>query len=234
MKRFWTSTATQQQEHGFAILLDGHLLRLPGGDSLKVPFPALAAALAAEWAEAGGETKNFTPDDLPLTRLASTAQDRVRRHRADIINQLAAYGLNDLLCYRADNQPALAAREHELWQPQLDWAEQTFSVRLHTTAGIVPIAQPPEALAIFTATLAALTDYQLAAIGVIVPALGSLILGLAVAANTLTPEAACSLAFLGELWQEEHWGADAAATARRKIILEDIATSAHFMALCEA
>ncbi len=234
MKRFWTSTAAQQHEDGFAILLDGKILHLPGGNPLNVPFPALAAAIAQEWAEAGGETKNFTPDDLPLTRLASTARERVHHHRDNIISQLAAYGLTDLLCYRAENQPALAAREQELWQPQLDWAAQTYGIQLRTTAGIVPIPQPPEALAIFTAALAAMTDYQLAAIGVIVPALGSLILGLAVAANALTPDAACNLAFLGELWQEEHWGADEAAAARRQIIRDDIATSAHFMALCSS
>jgi chaperone required for assembly of F1-ATPase len=231
VKRFWISTAAHPQDNGFNILLDDRPLRLPGGNALNVPFPALATAIAQEWAQANGE---FTPDDLPLTRLASTAQERVHHHRADIIGQLAAYGLNDLLCYRADNQPALAALEHEQWQPWLDWAAQTHGVHLRTTAGIVPIAQPPEASAIFTAALAALTDYQLAALGVIVPALGSLILGLAITARALTPDAAHNLAHLGELWQEDHWGADEAAAARRKIILEDIATAAHFMALCEA
>jgi chaperone required for assembly of F1-ATPase len=231
MKRFWTSTTAQKQQDGFNILLDGHPLRLPGGNRLNVPFPTLADAIAAEWAQTDGD---FTPDDLPLTRLASTAQERVHHHRDGIISQLAAYGLNDLLCYRAENQPALAAREHEHWQPWLDWAAQTHGIRLRTTAGIVPIAQPPEASAIFTGALAAMTDYQLAALGVIVPALGSLVLGLALTAGALSPDAAHNLACLGELWQEEHWGTDEPASARRQIIQADIAEAARFMALCEA
>ena len=68
----------------------------------------LAEAIAAEWAEA---PENFTPDDVPLTRLVATAQERVRTHRAAIIDQLAAYGRNDLLCYRAADSTLRATED---------------------------------------------------------------------------------------------------------------------------
>jgi chaperone required for assembly of F1-ATPase len=235
MKRFWSSTAAQQQDDGFTILLDDKHLRLPGSGPLNVPFPALATAIATEWAQAGGEPKkDFTPDDLPLTRLASTAQIRIRQHRPNIIAQLAAYGMNDLLCYRADNQPELAELEAATWQPWLDWSARTHGTQLQTTTGILPITQNPENLAAFTTALNQMTDYQLAALGVITPLLGSLILGLALTAGALTPDAAVEIAHLGETWQEQRWGTDAEAAARRLKILEDIAISTSFMALCAA
>ncbi len=233
MKRFWSNATAKPQDEGFIILLDDKTLRLPGSGVLTIPFPALAEAIAAEWAQAGGAAKkDFTPDDLPLTRLVSTAQIRIRQHRHNIIAQLAAYGMNDLLCYRADNQPELADLEAAAWQPWLNWSAQTHGTSLQTTAGVLPITQPAANLAAFTAALSAFTDYQLAAIGVIVPLLGSLILGLAIATGALSADAACDAAHLGEIWQEQRWGADADAIARRQKILEDIAVSARFMALC--
>ena len=97
MKRFWTDTQTAPEGDDFIVRLDTRPVKLPSGKPLAVPFQALAKGIAAEWAAVA---ENFTPDDLPLTRLATTAQERVRIHRSDIVAQLAAYGMNDLLCYR--------------------------------------------------------------------------------------------------------------------------------------
>ncbi|MDT8870958.1 ATP12 family protein [Komagataeibacter rhaeticus] len=63
---------------GFGVELDGRGIRLPGGTALVVHSAALADAIAAEWARAGGEKGgNFTPDDLPMTRIAGTMIERV-------------------------------------------------------------------------------------------------------------------------------------------------------------
>lgn len=229
MKRFWTNTAVAPDAGEYAVRLDSRPVKLPSGKALTVPFKALADGIAAEWARAG---KNFTPDDLPLTRLATTAQERVRSNRAQIIAQLAAYGMNDLLCYRAASPPALAQREAQAWQPWLDWAEQRRGVTLKSTAGIMHIEQPAECRDRLTAILGRMDEYQLAGLGVIVPALGSLVLGLAVEAGALAPEAACACAALGELWQEARWGVDDEAVARRQTVAEDVAVSARFMILC--
>ncbi len=103
MKRFWTETAVVFDNGEFVVRLDGRPVKRPNGQVLSVPFQALAEGIAAEWAATG---PNFTADDLPLTRLATTAQDRVRMNRAEIIAQLADYGMNDLICYRAADQPS--------------------------------------------------------------------------------------------------------------------------------
>ncbi len=77
-----------------------------------------------------------------------------------------------------------------------------------------------------------MNDDQLAGLGVIVPALGSLVLALAVEAGALAPETACACAHLGELWQETRWGTDDEAITRRRSVAEDVAVSARFMVLC--
>jgi chaperone required for assembly of F1-ATPase len=229
MKRFWAGTEIATDGDKFIVRLDERPVKLPSGKPLALPFPALAEGIAAEWAAVG---QNFTPDDLPVTRLATTAQERIRAHRNEIVVQLSSYGMNDLLCYRAADEPALALREEEAWQPWLDWAERELRIALQSTAGIVPITQSPAAYEAFIRHLSGMDEYQLAGLGVIVPALGSLVLALAVEAGVLTPDAACECAHLGELWQETRWGTDAEAAARRRGIAEDVAVSARFMILC--
>jgi chaperone required for assembly of F1-ATPase len=233
MKRFWSSAAVTQTPAGFTIRLDEKPLRLPGGELILQSEP-LAQAIATEWANAGGAAQNFTPDDLPLTRLAITARDRTAPHRAEIIRQLTAYGLNDLLCYRAETPPALVAQEAAAWDSWLDWAATRHGAQLFIGTGISPIAQPPATEAAFTAALDALTDQNLAALGVIAPALGSLVLALALAEAALTPAAACDLAHLDELFQAQQWGNDPDSAARRAGILKDVADSTRFMMLCRA
>lgn len=229
MKRSWTETIAVPDKGEFIIRLDGRPVKRPNGQVLSVPFQALAEGIAAEWAATG---PNFTADDLPLTRLATTAQDRVRMNRAEIIAQLADYGMNDLICYRAADQPSLAEREKEMWQPWLNWADRHLGVRLKTTSGIVPIEQSSESEQVFSAILNEMDVYQLAGLGVIVPVLGSLVLGLAVESGVLAPEAACECAYLEELWQEAHWGSDDEAVMRRREAAQDVAVSARFVILC--
>ncbi|MGH7152388.1 MAG: ATP12 family chaperone protein, partial [Acetobacteraceae bacterium] len=76
--------------------------------------------------------------------------------------------------------------------------------------------------------------YQLAGLGVAVPALGSLVLGLALAAGDLDAAAAHALGALDELYQVELWGEDAEASARRCAIAEDVAMATRFMELARA
>lgn len=231
MKRFWTSTTVAPEDADFAVRLDSRPLKLPSGHALKVPFKALAEAIAAEWASVGAE---FTPEDLPLTRLATTAQDRVRLHRAEIIAQLAAYGMNDLLCYRAEGPPGLVEHEAEEWDPWIGWIGRQLGIWLKSTSGVMPLEQDPAHRDHFAAHLMRLDEYQLAGLGVIVPALGSLVLALALEAGALAPEAACRCASLGEIWQETRWGTDEEAATRRRLIAEDVAASTRFMILCRA
>jgi chaperone required for assembly of F1-ATPase len=232
VKRFWDTAAASRTPDGFTILLDRRPMHLPDGAILHVRSSRLADAIAAEWQAAGaalGGEMSFA--DTPLTRLAGTAQQRVASDPASTIDAIARYGENDLLCYRAIDPPALVQRQAREWQPWLDWAALTHDAPLRVTSGIAPIRQHRDAVAALRRAVAALEPEVLAALGIAVPALGSLVLGLALADGRLDAAAAHTLGALDELFQAEQWGEDADAATRRSAIAADIALAARFIAL---
>ena len=100
-------------------------MRLPGGAVLRVDNAALADAIAAEWQAAGGaKGGEMTPEDVPLTQLAGTAQERIAPDPAPAADAIAKYAETDLLCYRAEQPAPLVARQAQEWQPWLDWLER--------------------------------------------------------------------------------------------------------------
>ena len=231
MKRFWDQARVAPSEGRFAVLLDGRPLRLPGGTPLSVDSPGLAEAIAAEWGAAGG-TKGgaFSHDDVPLTRLVGTAAERIAPDPAPTVAALAKYAETDLLCYRAEER-RLAALQAEAWDPLLDWCALTLDAPLRVTAGVMPIRQQPDALAALARVVASHPPVELSALGVAVPAMGSLVLGLALVAGRIGPEAAEAAATVDERHQEAFWGVDAEAAARRAAIAADVALAARLVAL---
>jgi chaperone required for assembly of F1-ATPase len=148
-----------------------------------------------------------------------------------MVLELARYAESDLLCYRAPDPPALLRRQQEHWQPWLDWAEQRHGARLLVAVGIIHVAQPTPSLAALAAAVSAYGPYALAALGIVVPALGSLVLGLALAEGELDVQSAHALATLDETFQEELWGADDEAIERRGRVAEDLAAAARVLNL---
>mgnify|MGYP001049821758 FL=1 len=223
MKRFWTSaTVGALPEGGFTVLLDGRPVRLPGGTPMRVEQRPLAEALAAEWdAAGGGKGGEAGPEALPLTRLVGTAQERIAPDPEPVVAELAKYAETDLLCYRAEDR-RLAERQAVEWQPLLDWAALQLDAPLRVTSGVMPVAQDPSALAALRRALVVRTPLELAALGIAVPALGSLVLGLALALGRLDAAEAFRLATLDEAFEEAFWGVDAEAAARRERIAADV------------
>lgn len=238
MRRFWSnatavprdgiSVVAGDRDELFVVLLDANPLRLPGGAPLAVPHRALAEAIAREWAAANA---TLMPDDLPLTRLAGAAIERIAPDPDGSRRRLLAYGKTDLLCYRAETPVELADLQHANWQPWLDWAATAHAARLHPTSGIIAIDQPDDARAALAKFLANQDQWTLAGLATMVPALGSLILGLAVIAGALSPAGAHTIAILDETWQERQWGADAGTLARRRGVARDVASAAEFVTL---
>ena len=71
------------------------------------------------------------------------------------------------------------------------------------------IKQHHDSIAALQRAVARLDIHALAGLGIAVPALGSLVLGLALAEGELDAEAATALGALDELFQAELWGEDA-------------------------
>lgn len=223
MKRFYQAAQAGPAEDGrYTIRLDGKPARTPAGRALALPTRALAEAVAAEWAAQG---ERILPAAMPLTAIANAAIDRIAERRAETSAAIARFAETDLLCYRADD-PALAARQGTVWQPILDWAAAEFGARLAATRGILPIAQNEGALAGLRRAIEAEDDFRLAALSAAVAAMGSLLLGLALAAGRLDAQAACAAAELDEAWQNERWGEDAEAMAARFSRRRDVEAAA--------
>ncbi|MSP05757.1 MAG: chaperone, ATP12 [Acetobacteraceae bacterium] len=232
MKRFWETASHVATASGFAILLDNRPMRLPGGASLTIAAAPLAIAIAAEWQAAGGaKGGEMSFADTPLTRLAGTAQERIAAHRETNIDAIAVYAETDLLCYHAHAPEPLVRRQALEWQPWLDWVALTYDAPLKVTSGIGHITQNPQALQALRTAVAAENTLVLAGLGVLVPLLGSLVLGLAVTERQLDADTAHRLGCLDELFQEEFWGTDTEALIRRQSVAADVTMAARFIAL---
>jgi len=230
VRRFWDTAAVMPTEGGFAVLLDGKPMRIPGGAPLTITAPALADGIAAEWQQAGGaKGGELSMDDVP--RLAGTAQDRIASDPAPVAAALAQYAETDLLCYRAEHPVALVVRQAHAWQPWLDWAARALGARLEVTTGIIHRPQDTAALDAVRRAMAGQSVLTLAALSIAVPLLGSAVLGLALAEGALDAATAHELASLDEMFQVAAWGEDAEAARRRQRVAEDIALAERFIRL---
>jgi len=232
VKRFWDNVSLRAEDGGHVILLDDRPMHLPTGGILTVGPPRLAHAVVEEWRSAGG-TKGGTMSfaDTPLTQLAGTAQGRIAVDPAPIVDAIARYGENDLLCYRAETPRQLVERQTREWQPWLDWASRTLDAPLRVVTGVSAVKQHRDSVAALRRAVAELDHYALAGLGIAVPAMGSLVLGLALAAGALDAATAHRLGALDELFQVEQWGEDPEATHRRRSIAADLALAERFIRL---
>lgn len=232
MKRFWQNATAERVAQGFEIRLDGKPMRLPSAVPLVVDREALALAIAGEWQQAGGgKGGEMSFKDTPLTRLAGTAQERIAPDPWPTIDAIARYGESDLLCYRAESPEALVQRQQTHWQPWLDWAAGTHGAPLRVTTGVGYVKQHQDAVAALRRVVAAYDVHALAGLGIAVPALGSLVLGLALAAGDLDAATAHTLAILDDLFQMEKWGEDYEAADRRINLAADISLAERYIRL---
>jgi chaperone required for assembly of F1-ATPase len=232
VKRFWDTATIEPATEGYAVLLDGRKLHLPGGALLTVGAEPLARAIAEEWQTAGGaKGGEMSFADTPLTRLAGTAQYRIAPDPAPTVDALARYAESDLLCYRAEAPEALVHQQARAWQPWLDWAALFYDAPLRTSSGIRYVKQHRDSIAALRRAVGAFDAPALAALGVAVPSLGSLVLGLALAERQLDAATAHTLGCMDELFQAKAWGEDAEAAARRRAVAADVAVAARFLEL---
>jgi chaperone required for assembly of F1-ATPase len=231
MKRFYQTAEAVQRAGGHGITLDGKPIKTPGRRDLVVPTEALARGIAEEWNAQQAEVRTTT---MPLTRLATTAVDRVAPQRDAIVRQTANYAATDLVCYRAAHPPALAARQQTVWQPLIDWAALRYDAPLVVTTGVIPKSQSAATLRAFTAAVATHENFVLTALHVATAACGSLIIALALLEGQLDAQQAFAASQLDESFQIEGWGEDPEQAERRRALAADIEAAAQFISLLRA
>lgn len=222
VKRFYAAADVEETEGGFAVRLDGRIARTPAKRKLVALTRALAEAIAAEWA-AQGET--IAPQSMPLTRLAHSALDGVADALEPTIAEIASYAGSDLVCYRALEPEALAARQAAAFDPALAFAEQALGARFALAGGIMPVPQPADSLQAVRAAIPR-EPFAATALHVLTSLSGSAVLALAVAHGAMTAEAAWGAAHVDEDFQIERWGADEEAMRRREARWRDFAAAA--------
>lgn len=228
IKRFYKTVSVEAVEGGFGVALDGRVMKTPGGAMLALPTRAAAQMVADEWT---AQKEYIVFPDMPATRHAYTAIDRVAAARREVAEEVGRYAGSDLLCYFAEDPAALVERQLQAWGPVLDWAETALDLKFVRVAGISPQAQPPQTLLRVEALALDLDDFRLAALAYGGALFGSSVLALALTQGRLTAEDAFALSRLDEAFQEEQWGVDVEAAERTErlrheaIILEQWLTA---------
>jgi chaperone required for assembly of F1-ATPase len=228
-QRFWTEAHVVAEKDGFAVHLDARPVRTPLKAPLILPTRVLAEAVASEWL---AQVVKVDPRTMPFTRTANSAIDKVTPQFAEVAAMLAAYGANDLLCYRAEGPVELIARQAAAWDPLLTWAETALDARLISTAGVMHVDQPSYSLDALHRRVAALGPFHLSAFHDLVAISGSLVLAFAVTLGRLEVEAAWQTSRIDETWQIELWGEDAEAAEIAALKREAFVQADRFYALC--
>lgn len=226
MRRFYRDVTVAPGEDGHQILLDGRPMRTPAKQLFAAPTAPLAEAIADEWRAEGDMIR---PDAMSLTRLASTAIDRMPAQRQAAIEETVAYADTDLVCYRAAEPFELVQRQHRAWQPMLDWLTDTCGARLVVTTSILPVAQPAAARARLRRAVEELGDWPLVGMHMATTALGSLVLGLGLLHGRLDADAALAASLLDELFEIERWGSDVEVERRHEALRRAVTGAARFL-----
>ena len=227
-KRFYKSVATQASDSGFVVELDGKTVNTPGKKPLSVSTEPLAEVLVEEWSN---QKERIDPMTMPMTRLVNTAIDGVATDMQAVKEDIIRYSGTDLLCYRVEAPEGLVERQLKHWDPMMDWAQMTLGARFDLAGGIMHVEQPAEAIAAFSTHVGTIDDpLALAATHVATTLTGSAILAMAVVKGHLDAEKAWQLAHLDESWNEEQWGVDEEAAARRATRFIEMRTACFVLA----
>lgn len=211
-KRFYKTATVSVGDDGFAVELDGRMIKTPAKAALKLPTKALAQVIADEWM-AQGETLDLQA--MTLTRLANVAIDRTPQTREELAEELSRYAGTDVTCYLAETPAELQARQEAAWGPWRVWAGRELGVVLVPVIGLIASPQPQASLDAVRDHALALDDFRLTALTWGCSLFGSAVLALAVEQNALKADAALRASCVDEDWQIEHWGADEEAEAVR-------------------
>lgn len=225
-RRFYKSVGIEERREGFAVTLDGKLMRTPARAPLAAPVRTLAEMIAAEW---DAMREHIDPAKMPLTRLANSIIDGVQTQPDAVREDIARYFGSDLLFYRAEHPQELVQRQAEAWDPVLAWIDERFGARFVLTAGIVHAAQPDVAVTAARATLPH-DPWTLGALHSATTLMGSALLALAVAHGRLGLEVAWQAAHVDEDWNFALWGKDETVLARRAAKFEELEAAAAVLA----
>lgn len=231
MKRFYKEALFEKTPEGFEIRLDGKPVKTPAGRILNPPCAVLAEQIAAEWQT---QKEDIDPDTMPLTQMLTTALDRVAEARTEISQNALNYLDTDLLCYRADQPPAVRTAQEEAWDKWLSWFAGEYGLALKTTTGLGALKQPAAAHEAATRFVDALDDARFTVLQLITAQAGSLVLALAFVQGAITPDELFEVTHVeerlkAEIYNEDFYGAAPHEERNRAALKRDFVAARRFL-----
>jgi chaperone required for assembly of F1-ATPase len=192
-----------------------------------LPSQAAAELAATEFRE---QEKVVDPLTMPVTRIANTTIDGVADNLQAVMEDIVKFAASDLLCYRADSPVALVERESQAWDPLLDWMRDSIGANFILVEGVMPAAQPREAVAAFANRLRFHGEpFRVACIHTMTSLTGSAIAALAVAETFMSAQDVWQAAHVDEDWNIEQWGQDDLASERRRLRHSEFTAAANLL-----
>ena len=213
----------EAKEGGYAVLLDGRVLKTPGKQDLAFESEARAKLVAAEWLAQG---EQILPDTMPCTRLMNVACELTPPRRPELVKEFNSYCATDLLCFRSENPKDLSKRQDMVWQPVLDWAADKHGLALIATTSIKAPVQATNSLTSANIYADGLGNVELTLLLHFTGSFGSGILALALMQGHMDVKAAFAASRLDEVFQNELWGEDEEAALRAQNIGNELAALA--------
>jgi chaperone required for assembly of F1-ATPase len=228
MKRFYKKASVEQKDQHFIVLLDGKAIKTPAQSFCHMPTRKMAKAVVKEWNDQGEEV---IPNSMPITKLMNTAIDRVENRREELIDELVRYAGSDQICYRAEHPTELVSLQDKIWNPLLQWVNETLAIDLKISRGVIFVEQDKESLKKIKEVLERLDSFALTALHGMITVTGSVSIGYALYCDHLSIEQAWNAGHLDENFQVSQWGNDAEAEERRKNLRLELTNSYDFLQL---
>mgnify|MGYP001165070522 CR=1 FL=1 len=190
-------TVVKVREGNYTVNLDGQELQ-SANSVVNFPNETCANEVAKELRQVK-DNRSFS--NLPMTKRALAAYDRVTPNRNRIDDIVLNIALTDVICYRAMNQPDLSIIEKEKWDPLIKWIDQEFALKFSVAIGVVPILQPKSTISKLKNLIQKYNDLEITAISELAVNTCSLIVTLAMIKRKISVSEASSLVFLEESHQ---------------------------------
>lgn len=232
MKRFYKLVSAKKTNDGYAIQLDGKIVKTPLGQDLVAPSKSLSDAIILEWA---AQEEKVKPETMPLTQILVTATDKIRDREA-ITESCMRYLDTDLVCYWAKEPEEIAKRQKAVWGRWVKWFESHFEVPLYTTKKIDAIKQDKAAHKRVWNYIESLDDTYFTILHIMTSLSGSLVLALAFSEGEIEPDELFEASYLeelyrGEIYNEELHGACPNEAAERDAFKRDVKAAFQYLEL---
>ena len=227
MKRFYRQVEVASGGDAHRVLLDGRPLRTPAKRPLALPTAALAAAIVAEWRDQGetiraGDHAAHPAGEHRPGSPAGTARGRDRR--AGRLCRRPTFSATAPRAARSGRAP-----EAGLAAIAGLGGASVYGAGLAVTTSILPVAQPEAAVHGCGRRSRRWTTGALVGLHAATTALGSLVLGLALADGRIDADQAFAASLLDELFEIERWGRDAETERRHAALRRDLEAAATFL-----